>query len=111
MAILRDMAHAGGRALADGSLGDVLAVQDDFTLAERLQAGQAIDQLRLTIAVDARDANDLPAVHGEGHILHGVVVVRLRGHGHMAHFQHGLAGGRRLLLHMEVDVAPHHHGG
>ena len=111
MAILRDVGHAHDVPLADGHFGDVLPVEGDLAGYHRLKAGQAVDKLRLAVAVDTGEADDLAPAHLQAHVLDGVVLVHLAGHGHVGHVQHHLAGLGGLLLHVEADVAPHHHGG
>ena len=107
--VLGDVAHAGGIPLADGGLGDVLAAQGQRALLQGFQAGDAVDQLRLAVAVDARDADDFAPADLEGHVLDGVVFVPLGGHGHALHVQHHLAGLGGGLFHHEVHVPAHHH--
>ena len=41
VAVLRDMAHAVLGALADGGMGDVLAIQRDLAVGQLFQTGQA----------------------------------------------------------------------
>ena len=116
MAILGNMAHAGLGALTDGSIRDVPALQPDRAAgrlfeSQRLQTGEAVDELRLAVAVDTGDADDLAPAHLQGHVLDGVVLMYLAGHGHVLHIQHHVAGLAGLFLHMEADAAAHHHGG
>ena len=94
-----------------GALGDVLAVQGDLAGHQGLQAGEAVDELGLAVAVDAGDAHDLAPADLQGHVLDGVVAVGLGGHGHVLHGEDHLAGLLGLLGHVEVHVAAHHHGG
>ena len=60
MPVLGDVAHAHGGPLPDGGVGDVpapvRAILPSFT---RLQAGEAVDQLGLAVAVDTGDTDDL----------------------------------------------------
>ena len=111
MAILGNMGHAHGIPAADAGVGDILAAQADLTAYQRLKAGKTIDELRLSVAVDTGDADDLAPAHLQGHVLDGVVLMYLAGHGHVLHVQHHLAGLAGLFLHMEIDVTAHHHGG
>ena len=110
VAVLGDVGHAHGVALADGGVGDVLAAEGDLAGGQRLQTGEAVDELRLAVAVDAGQAHDLTPAHLQAHVADGVVLMYLAGHGHMRHVQHHVAGGAGLLLHMEIDIAAHHHG-
>ena len=63
VAVFGDMAHAVLGALADGFTGDVLAVQRNGAAGQFFQAGQAVDELGLAVALNARQADDLAAVH------------------------------------------------
>ena len=92
-------------------MGDVLTAELDGAGNERLQAGQAVDELRLAVAVDAGKADDLAAADLERNVLDGIVLVELGGHGHALHLEHDLAKLGRLLVHMEADAAADHHGG
>ena len=47
VAVLRDMAHAVLGALADGGMGNVLAIQRDLAVGQLFQTGQAVDKLGL----------------------------------------------------------------
>ena len=109
--VLGDVGHTQHVPLADGHFRDVLATHSDLAGDQRLQAGEAVDKLRLTVAVDAGDADDLAPAHLQAHVLHGIVFMYLAGHGHVLHVQHHLAGLAGLLLHVEAAVAAHHHGG
>ena len=52
-----------------------------------------------------------PRADLQRHIADGVVFVDLGGHGQVLDVQHGLARRARLLVHLEADLAAHHHGG
>ena len=75
--VLGDVAHAQLGALPDGGMGDVLPAEADGPLLQRLQAGEAVDQLGLSVAVDPGDADDLPPADLEGDVPHRVVLVPL----------------------------------
>ena len=92
MPVLGDVAHAHGAPLADGGVGDVLPAEEKLAGHQRFQTGQAVDQFRLAVAVDTRNADDLAPPHLEGHILHGVVLMQVRSHGHIFHLEDDLAG-------------------
>ena len=111
MTVLGDVGHAQQAALADGGVGDVVAAEADLAGGQGLQTRQAVDELRLAVAVDAGETDDLAAADLEAHVLDGVVLMHLTGHGHVLHVQHHVAGGGCLFLHVEVDVPAHHHGG
>ena len=111
VAVFGDMAHAVLGALADGFTGDVLAVQRNGAAGQFFQAGQAVDELGLAVALNARQADDLAAVHLERNILDGVFLVLAVVHGHVLHVQHHLAGVGRLFLDLKLDITAHHHAG
>ncbi len=46
-----------------GEAGDVLTVEDDLALLDRAQACNGVDQLVLTVAVDAGQRHDLTGMH------------------------------------------------
>ena len=70
--VFRDVAHARFAALADGAVGNVLTAQGDVPGGGLFKARQAVDQLRLTVAVDARDAHNLTGTNLEGDVVDGV---------------------------------------
>ena len=111
VAILRDVAHAVQRAPANRRAGDILPIQVDFAADERFQARQTVHELRLTVAINARKADDFARAHLQRHIFDRVVLVHMGRDGHVFYLQHDLAGLRRFLLDVEVDVAPDHHRG
>ena len=108
--VLGDMAHAEQGALADGHMRDVLAAKQDFPVLDRLKPRQAVDQLRLTVAVDAGDADDLARAHLKRYVMHGVVLVLPGGDRQVLHVEQHVARRARLFLHVEIDAAPDHHG-
>ena len=111
VAVLRDVAHAQDGPLPDGGVGDVLAAEGDLAGLQGLQPRQAVDQLRLAVAVDAGDADDLSGPDREGHVLHCVVAVGPGGHRHALHLEDGLLGLGRLLMDRELHIPAHHHAG
>lgn len=66
VAVLRDDGHAVLPALARRGSGDVGAVQAEHTVVEGAHAHDGVDQFGLAVALDARDAEDLALVDGEG---------------------------------------------
>ena len=75
VSVLGDMAHAVGIAVADRGVGNISAAERNFAFLERLKPGDTVDKLRLAVAVDAGNADDLACVHLEGHVLDGVVMM------------------------------------
>ena len=76
----------------------VLAAERDRAARDLVQAGQAVDELRLAVAVDAGDADDLARADIERHMIDGVALVQVRQDAQVLHMQNLLAGvGRRLV--------------
>ena len=111
VAILRNVAHAQNAAAADGRVGDVHAAHGDRAAGRGLQTGYGIYQLALAVAVNARDADDLPRVYLEAHVLDCVVLVDLGGDGEVLHIQNHLARVRLALGDRKFHVTAHHHPG
>ena len=107
--VLRNVAHAQKRALADGKMRDIVAAELDVSGLHRLKSGDAVDELGLAVAVNTGDADDLARVHVERHTLDGVVVVHLGGDGHLLDAEHNVAGLGLVLMYDEFDVAADHH--
>ena len=111
VAVFGDVAHAVLRALADGGIGDVLAVQRDLAGVELFQTGQAVDELGLAVALDACQTDDLTGMHLEGDVLDGILLVLGVVHSNVLHVQHDLAGGCGLFFDLKLDIAADHHAG
>ena len=108
VAVLRDVTHSVLGALADALVGDILAVQRKLAARHLAQAGQAVDELGLAVALDARQTDDLACVHLEGHVLHHVLLALVIVDGNVFHVQHSLAGVCGLLFHLQLHVTAHH---
>ena len=80
---------------------------ENSPLAVRTKTGQGLDELRLTVAVDTRDPDDLAGAHLQGHAADGRQLAVVEDV-HVLHLQHGIAGLRRLLLDSQEHVAPNH---
>ena len=76
VAVLGDVAHVLA-AVADGGMGDILAAEGDRAGGRLIQACQAVDKLRLAVAVDTGDADDLSRANGERNVVHGVALVHV----------------------------------
>ena len=98
------MAHAVLGALADGGMGDVLAIQRDLAIGQLFQTGQAVDKLGLAVALNARQADVLTGVHLEGDILDGILLALIVVHGHVLHVQHHGTGLCRFLFHLQLHI-------
>ena len=108
--VLRDMAHAHETALPDGRVGNILALKRDFAAHGRLQTGQGVDKLRLAVAVDTGDADDLARADTERHVFDGVVLMDLGGDRQVLDGQDLAARLERAFFHVEADVSADHHG-
>ena len=72
------------------------------------EAGDRLDQLRLSVAVDAGDADDLAGAHLErdaAHLLEPALVLDVD----VLELEHDLARARRRLVDAEEDVTADHH--
>ena len=105
------MTHARLGFVADGSVGNVLSLENNLARAWLFKPGERLHKLALPVAVDACDADNLPAAHIERHILHRIVVVCLARHGHVLNFQDGFPRHCLLLLHGKADISSNHHAG
>ena len=109
VSVLGDMAHAVGVAVADRGMGYVSAAERNFAFLERLKPGDAVNKLRLAVAVDAGNADDLACAHLEGHVLDGIVMMHLRRNGHTLNIEDNVTGLRFLLMDNKVNIAADHH--
>ena len=74
----------------------------------RAQACDHFDQLCLSVALDAGDADDFPAAHVERDAAQGRLA-KIIGRLQVVELQEHLARGCRLLLYLERDLSPNHH--
>ena len=70
-AVLRDVRKSQPADLAGGSSCDGLSVDEHLAAAHGPHAGDGLDQLALTVALDGGDAQNLARAHGQAHALHG----------------------------------------
>src|SRR5699024_8405396 len=101
MPVLRNMAHAHNRTLADRSMGNVFSIHKDISAFQRLQARQSVDQLRLTISVNSCYTDNFSFPYLEIHILNCVFFV-LSANGHMLYVQHYIPWFGRFLLYFKA---------
>ena len=111
VAVFGDVAHAVLRALTDALAGDVLAVQRDLAARQFFEAGEAIDELGLAVALDARQTDDLACVDLEGDVLDGVLLALVVVDGDILHVQHDIARVSGLFIDLKLDVTADHHAG
>ena len=79
VAVLRDVAHTGLAALADGGIRDVPALESDGAGRGLFEARNTVDQLALAVAVDTGNADDLARADVEADAADGIVLVDLLG--------------------------------
>ena len=60
---------AEARGAAEAGVAERPALDPDRAAGRRPDAGQRLEQLRLAVAGDARDADDLAGAHREAHAL------------------------------------------
>ena len=94
-------AAAGGRRRAPDGDGAPLAGE---------RAGKRLQQLRLTVAGDTGDADDLAGVDGEAHVVDAKHAAAIA-HREVLDLQQGLARRSLFLVHAEQYAAAHHHRG
>ena len=109
VAVLRDMAHVGA-ALVNGGAGNILPAQGNAA-GGLVQSGQAVDQLRLAVAVDTGDADDLTGADVKADMVHGVALMGVGCHAQILYPQDLLAGPGRVFHHLQLHGAAHHHVG
>ena len=108
--VLGDVAHVRA-ALFDAGVGDVVPAELDMPVRGLLQPGEAVDELRLAVAVDAGDAEYLARAHVEADAVHGVLLVDARGDGEVPHAEHGLLRLGGVLDDFQLHGAADHHVG
>ena len=112
MAILRHVADAErrsacGLARAAGSGSPSTRISPPL---KRPDAGERLQQFRLAVAGDARDADDLALAQNERNIL-DAVTPRSSRTARSAHLEHDPAGMRRALVDLEDHLAADHRVG
>ena len=75
---------------------------------DRAQPDDRLDELRLAVALDAGDRDDLPRANVERHVLDGDVVAIVADHD-VVQAEDDIARGRRALHDAELHVATDHH--
>ena len=88
---------------------DMLSVDDDFALLGFAQAGNGLDQLRLPVAVHARDRQYLAPADMERKVFdffNPAVIFD----GQIIDFHNDLTGGRLVFFRGQHDFASDHHG-
>ena len=110
LAVLGDVTEPLVDVVARVAPREVLAAHDHTAGLDLAQPGERVDQLRLAVAVDAGDADDLPGAHLEGDVAHGREPPLVED-GEVLDREDRRAGARRLLLDPEQDLAADHYPG
>ena len=108
--VLGDVAHVLAAGLY-GGVGDVLSAEPYLAGLRLFQAGYAVDQLRLAVAVDACDTDYLARVDLEADAAHRVLLVYAGTDAQVLDLKHGLPRPGLLLLYLKLDRAADHHVG
>ena len=109
VSILRNVAQSADRALADGRIRDVLALEGDFAAGQRFKAGESVDEFGLSVAIDTCDTDDLARANVEGDVVDSHLGASLGGDGHVLHLKDYFAGMRGSLVNLEADITAYHH--
>ena len=107
--VLRDMAHPGMAALVDCGMGNVMPAKSNPAGGDFFQPRNGIHQVRLSISINAGNANDFSFAHAEGYVMHRVMVVQFGGHAQLFHPEDLFPGLSRFLFHHQLHGASHHH--
>ena len=106
--VLWYVAHALA-ARRDAAVRNVPPAERDLAGLYLLQPRQPVHQLRLAVAVYARDADYLALAHLKAHALHGVLVVYPRPDVQVLDLQHRVLRLCLVLLYLQLDGTAHHH--
>ena len=109
MAILRNMAQACFIALANRHMRDILIIEEYLSAVRLHQSGQRIDQLALSVAVNARDTDDFAPADIKGNVIDQRLVMLLALDRQILNRQDAFARLNRRLFHDELNFAPNHH--
>ena len=101
------MRHSTAMDLTRAVISDVDTVEQNPARQRRSQPGDALHQLRLTVALNAGNPDYLPSPHLERHPVDRQVGTVIE-YGQLFDRQDDLAGIRSLLLDREEDRAPYH---
>ena len=110
VAVFGNVAHVLA-AVADRGMRDILAAEGDRAGGRLVKACQAVDKLRLTIAVDTGDADDLARADGEGNVVHGVALLHVGVDAEVVDLQNLARRLGLVLRDLELHGAADHHVG
>lgn len=108
--VFRHVGHTLFHHLARRELADGLAKQIDLPAFDRQHAREGIDQLGLTIALDAGDAQNLCLADIKGDATHNHVAALITNE-KVLDGQRGFPRLRRFFAYNQVDLASDHHRG
>ena len=106
-----DVRHARVRTAADALVRDLPAAEPDVAARDAVKPRDTLDQLRLPVAVDARDADNLTRAHVKADVIHRRFLVQAGGDGQAAHLEDRRAGVTFVLDDLELYRSADHHGG
>ena len=111
MPILRNMAHAQSGTLADRCGGYIFSAHLHLACAQRFKTRNPVNKLRLTVAVYARNADDLAGTNIEADVFDRKMFMQLG-------FNADAFGGKDnffrfclIFVNHKVHIAPDHHAG
>src|SRR3990170_6953472 len=107
LAILRDVPEPGVQRSARARVRHVLPGDDDAAPRRMADAGNRVDELRLAVAVDPGDADDLAAAHLERDAPDGLEPAVVED-AQALHLEQDLPRARRALLHLQEHLATDH---
>ena len=109
--VLGDVGQAQAVALPDGGMGDILAVQIDFTGGHFFQPCQSIYKLRLAVAFDTGQADNFTLTNLQAGIFYRIVAMHPGGNRHVLYPQDDLTGGLFLFVGNQLHIPAHHQAG
>ena len=109
--VLRYMAESMGIAGAYALFRHIPAIYQDSSPCGFTQAGYGVHQLRLPVAVDSGNADNLPAPYLKAHVVYHQLgmAFHMGFHRNMLCLQHSPARRCRSLFNRQAHLAAHHH--
>ena len=107
----RDVRHACVRAAADALVRDLLAAERDVAARDAVKPRDALDQLRLPVAVDACDADDLTRAHVKADVFNSRFLMQMGRHRKIAHLEDRRAGVTFVFDDLKLHRSADHHSG
>ena len=107
--VFGDVAEAHGAALADGHVRDVAAQELDLAGRDGFESRQAVDEFGLAVALDAREADDLAAMHLSDTPRTALFLWTFEATVRFSTFKTASPSVHGCLSTFEADLAAHHH--